>query len=75
MLWIVGIFATSHLPIIAQSGIDSPSFERLRRARPSSAGAPGENNPMREFIADKWPELVVALGFAMTWTAIVYPWP
>jgi hypothetical protein len=30
---------------------------------------------MREFIADKWPELVVALGFAMTWTAIVYPWP
>ncbi len=29
---------------------------------------------MREFLAEKWPELAVGLGFVMTWAAIVYPW-
>ena len=29
---------------------------------------------MREFLAEKWPELAVALGVVMTWAAIAYSW-
>jgi hypothetical protein len=25
---------------------------------------------MREFVTEKWPEMLVALGFMLTWTAI-----
>jgi hypothetical protein len=28
---------------------------------------------MREFVAEKWPEVLVAVGFVLTWTAIVLP--
>lgn len=28
---------------------------------------------MRAFVAEKWPEMLVAVGFALTWTAIVLP--
>lgn len=28
---------------------------------------------MRDFVAEKWPELLVAAGFLFTWAAIVLP--
>jgi hypothetical protein len=29
---------------------------------------------LKQFLVEKWPELLVALGFGMTCTAIVFPW-
>jgi hypothetical protein len=29
---------------------------------------------IKDFIAEKWPELLVAVGFGMSWTAIAFPW-
>ena len=28
---------------------------------------------MREFVTEKWPEMLVVVGFVLTWTAIVLP--
>jgi len=28
---------------------------------------------LREFILEKWPEVLVAIGFGMVWTAIIAP--
>ena len=32
----------------------------------------GEDWGLRAFVTDKWPEMLVALGFLMTWTAIAF---
>lgn len=28
---------------------------------------------MRDFVAEKWPEVLVAVGFVLTWAAIFLP--
>ena len=32
----------------------------------------GEDSALRGFVAEKWPEMLVALGFLLTWTAIAF---
>jgi hypothetical protein len=33
-----------------------------------------QRSMLKQFLVEKWPELLVALGFGMTCTAIVFPW-
>lgn len=50
---------------------------RLLRWRDAAIVRPvmmgGRKKAMRAFVAEKWPEMLVAVGFALTWTAIVLP--
>ena len=52
-------------PLIADSRVFMPTH---RSRRPSHRGGLG----IAHIVTEKWPEMLVALGFLMTWTAIAF---